>query len=180
MYGVENIRFLTEADVTAGAFVKAPKFPLGDKPSLIKVQNTDLGPMEATATAVYFPELGLYGTKKDAIHYAGASVYNMTKEAMEKALPHNFGKVPNYDTFFELQSMSAAQSEKNFIAAFERVGKWAEKDFKAAHIGESDLATLSAVWYRLKTDPNLKNLKVKVSDNTPLSNKLRNRLLRPL
>ena len=168
MLGAENIRFLTENEVTAKGFIKVPKFSLGKVPEFIGLNSSKKGPViPKKQEAVYFPELGLYGTKNDAIHYAGASVYGRTKEQLAKDINYK-SKVPNFDSELELPSMSAAEAQRQYIGVWERVKSMSPKELSAMHIGETDGAALNAVIWRMATDPEVAGIKIKVSNNLPV------------
>lgn len=168
MFGVENISLLTEKEVTAKGIIKAPTFGLEDKPSLVATQSSK-GPIAPTAKeAVYFPELGLYGTKKDAIHYAGASTLGKTGEQLAKDLPYNYGKIPNLDSSIELIGKSSAHAEAEYIAALVRVDKMSPKDLAKLNLSETDGPLLNAVVARMMNDPETAELVIKTSDRSPV------------
>lgn len=168
MLGVENITLLTEREVTAKSLVKAPTFDLAKEPSFTSTTSGKGPTAPKPQQAVYFPELGLYGTKKDAIHYADASVFGQTKEQMAKNLPYNYGRVPNYDTSLELLGKSSAHVQKEYVAAWEYVHNLSPKQISAMHIGEDDAALINAILHRMITDPEVAGLKIKISNNLPV------------
>lgn len=168
MLGVEEIRLLTPKEFEANKLVKPPQFGLDKEPHFVKVSSPK-GPVQETKQdVVFFSELGLYGLKSDAIHYADASVFGLTKEQMAKQLPYNFGRVPNYDTSLELMAKSSADVQKEYIAAWEYVKNLTPKQFQSLHIGEDHGAMLNAVLHRQITDPAVAGIKIKVSNNLPV------------
>lgn len=168
MLGVENIRLLTAKEIEAKGLVKPPKFGLEKEPHFIKTTSPS-GPVQPEKQdVVFFPEIGLYGLKSDAIHYADASVFGQTKEQMAKGLPYNYGRVPNYDSSLELLSKSSASVQKEYIAAWEYVKNLSPKQFANLHIGEDDAALINAILWRQITDPEVAGIKIKVSNNLPV------------
>jgi hypothetical protein len=168
MFGAENYRFLTEKEVTAQGLVKAPKFGLDSEPSFALNSGSKGPTLPKPTDAVYFQDLGLYGVKKDAIHYAGASVFGKTKEQFAKELPYNIGKIPNYDSNLELLSRSSAEVQKQYVATWERVAQMSPKEVSKVHISTTDGPFQNALLYRLITDPELAGVKIKISDNSPV------------
>lgn len=165
MLGVENIRFLTEKEITAKGIIKPPKDDLQKAPDFTK-NTSKVGPIkEESQAVVYFPGLNLYGLRSDAIHYADASVFGQTKEQMGKNFKYT---APNYDTPLELISKSSADVQKDYIAAWEYVKNLTPAKFERLHIAEDDGIMLNAVLWRMMTDPAVAGVKVKTSNNLPV------------
>ena len=168
MLGIEKIALLSEKEVEANKFIKTPKFSLDSKPSLV-ANSSSKGPIvPKNKEAVFYPELGLYGTKQDAIHYAGAVTFGKTKEALAKDyIKWNSGNNPNYDTSLELLSKSSADVQAQYIATWEHVMQMKAKDVSKLHIAENDPTWTNALLYRMSIDLDFAaQVTVKYSDNT--------------
>jgi hypothetical protein len=173
MFGVENMRLLTQKDIDdAGGVIKGPKMPPTNTPVFEKL-NTKTGGMTAQE-AVFFPELGLYGSKKDAIHYAGAASLGKDAKtiANEYAKGKNWGIVANIDTPLELLGKSAANAEAEYIAAIVRVNAMSKGQLAKLTVGEGDGPLLNALVARMRRDPDLADLKINISDKSPMYKKI--------
>lgn len=173
MLGAEKVKFLTEAEVTMKPkdILKVPS-DLADQPQFIKITGSK-GPIEPVpAAAVYFQEIGLYGVKEDSVHYANAAIFGQTKEQMTAQLPKNYMKIPNYDSAMELLGTSSAHIQKETFAAWNMVKDMSIEDLKKIHIGEGDLPKLNAVLWRLSTDAEAAGVKIKVSNNLPITKQI--------
>jgi len=172
MFGADNFRLLTDKEITASGVVKPPKNQLEAQPSFVSNTSSKGPTVPVPKDAVYYPELGLYGTKQDAVHYAGASVFGKTKEQLAKELPFNYGKIPNYDSNLELLAKGSADAQAEQIAAWERVKQMSVKELSKLNISETDAVLQNAVLHRLLTDPEAAGLAVRVSDNSPVLKKI--------
>lgn len=169
MLGVENIKLLTEKEIVGkDKLIKPPQFGLMKNPDFIQ-NSSKVGPVQPKKQdAVFFPELGLYGIKSDAIHYAEASVFGQTKEQMAAGLKNNYTRLPNYEADLELLSKSSANVQKEYISAWEHVKNLSPKDFAKMHISEVDGPLLNAALWRMVTDPEVAGVQIKVSNNLPV------------
>jgi hypothetical protein len=157
--GAESIRLLNQKDFEASGLVTPPSSSLASSPTFSKINSKGV---EENVTAVYYPELGLYGTTKDAVHYAGASVYGMTGEQLGKQLPKNFGRIPNLDSALELASKGSSEIQKEYIAALYRVKDMSLDEFKKLTVSETDGPTLNAILNRMANDPEAAKAGIKV------------------
>ena len=168
MFGVENMKLLTEKELTSNKLIKPPKFDLEDKPSLVATQSAK-GPIPPkNKDAVYFPELNLYGVKSDAVHFAGASALGKSSEKLAKELPRNYGRVPDLDSSIELAAKSSAHIEGEYIAAMKLVDSMSLKDIAAIHVSETHGPLLNAIVMRMLKDPQAAALRIKTSDRSPV------------
>ena len=166
MFGANSMALLTEKELTANNLIKSPATKLVDKPTLKKIDPIDQ--TETSVDAVFFSDLNLYGTKKDAIHYAGAATLGLSAEKLAKNLPYNYGKIPNLEHSLELAAKSAAHIEGEYIAAMKRVQGMSIKELENLNIGDTDGPLLNAVILRMLSDPAAMQLQVKVADKAPL------------
>lgn len=161
MFGVEKVATVSQADLRTSGILKGPKGKLKDTPSLV---DDTVPEFPEAVKAVFFQELGLYGTLADLKHFAGASALNKTGPEMALALGKNFGKVANYDASLELLTKSSAELQGDYIGYLLKVGGMTAKDMEKMEISKSDSAMLTAVIAKMKSDPDFKDFKIKIGD----------------
>lgn len=172
MNGVENIRFLTEADLEAKNFIKPPKNELSETPSLTK--DTTSG-IKEDKEAVFFTDLGLYGIKSDIKHYAGANAYGISAEKMVdelKRINKNFYLRPDFDSSLEMASKTSAQIEREYISKIKFVDEMPIEQFAKIKLSETDGPMLDAIIMRMYKDPEAKKLSLGTSDRSPVYKKI--------
>jgi hypothetical protein len=169
MFGAENMRFMNMKDLEAEGFVKAPKTSLEEGSGLFsKISSGDpLIPDGQKLMAVYYPELGLFGTKGDAKHYAGAAALGQTIEELSKKnskfIPWNFGKVPSFDSPLELLSMGSAEIEARYIASMKRVDGMTRKEIEGLVVSPGDGPLLNAILRKIAVDPDMAGVTIKMA-----------------
>lgn len=169
MFGVESIRSVGQGDLKVTNIVSMNKDgALVAKPNL-STSVSNLGPIQPKMVeSVYFPETGLYGTREDIKHLAGAGVLNKTPEELAKALPWNFSRLPNMDSSFELMGISSADAQGKYIAAMQRVDKMTVNEIKNMKISETDGPLMNALIARMAKDPEIGNLSISTFDKSPV------------
>lgn len=170
LIGVESVRPIAASDLEGGKLIRGPKSLLGDAPELTKTKTKEGVETIEQIDAVYFPELGLYGTKADVKHYAGANALYGSADEIAKAMKKTFGKYADHDTILSLQTKTSAQAQADYIGAMQLMDNMSIADFKKLKISPTDNAMLTAARAKMAKDPEFAAVGLKLEDATAYNN----------
>lgn len=166
-HGVEKIRVINAKEVMTNAKVNAN---LVDEPVLrTQVLNKATGQMQDEGvTAVYFSDIGKFGTTKDVQHHAGAAILDLSPEQAAKRIHDSRSYAPNSDASFELLAKPTPYVEADYVSWKLKFAKMSDEDF-AKHVGKSllasdDIPQLEALAQRMAGNPAFSALKIKIAD----------------
>lgn len=164
-WGVTNIRPLSAKELVEGQF-KGAQFL--DEP-VLKTKNA--AGNDQGASAVWFPEIGKFGTMKDVQHHAGVSALNVNEKDLLNRVPDKVGLVPNFDYSLEVMAKSTPAVEADYAAWTLKFANMddegVEKYLKSALISSSDVPQLQALASRISASNKLRNTaSVRIADRT--------------
>lgn len=168
LLGVEKVREVSVKDLENVNITKIGKTGITENAPILSTVDSSKGPIQPKAVeSVWFPGLG-FATRDDIANLAGAIVLKKTPEEFAKALPFNFGKIPNIDSSLELMGKSAAEVQGQYIAAMEKLDKMSVKQIAALNISISDGPLITALLAKATKDPEVRALSFNVFDKTPV------------
>lgn len=165
MHGVDSIRLVNQKDLVSESVILKPKSGIADEPTLLKVENSKLGPTQPKQVqAVYFQDMGMYGTVADLKTYANAASLEQTPAQLAKSLQgKSFGKIGDFDSALDLMVKSSAQIQGDLIGHIAKVDSLSLSDWAKLKVAPSHQSMLEAIAAKMTKDAAFETVGVKLA-----------------